>query len=174
MMQVSKEITFDCAHRLYNYLGKCSRIHGHTYKVRISVSGNTLKPSSNNPNEAMVIDFSVLGNFLSVVKDVFDHRLCLFNQDLLIDVLRDGGVKIATFDQVVSYYIHSGISRDKEASEAEVIILPYQPTAECFTLLVDEIFKRFLKESFSQTPAFFGSYEISVWETPISYATLRR
>lgn len=174
MLQVSKEITFDTAHRLYNYLGKCSRIHGHTYKVRISVSGDTLKPASNNPNEAMVVDFNILGNFLSVVKNVFDHRLCLFNQDLLIDALRDSGVKITTFDQVVSHYIHSDTSSDKSVDEAEVIILPYQPTAECFTLLIEEMFKQFLKESYAPVSVLFGSYEITVWETPTSFAMLRR
>ena len=31
------EIKFDAAHRLSNYKGKCSRIHGHTYRVIITV-----------------------------------------------------------------------------------------------------------------------------------------
>ncbi|TDQ41059.1 6-carboxytetrahydropterin synthase QueD [Aureibacillus halotolerans] len=36
---VSKEFTFDAAHHLHHYEGKCKNLHGHTYKVIFGVSG---------------------------------------------------------------------------------------------------------------------------------------
>jgi len=36
-MLVSREFEFDAAHKLINYRGKCERLHGHRWKVRITV-----------------------------------------------------------------------------------------------------------------------------------------
>ncbi|WP_442603201.1 6-carboxytetrahydropterin synthase QueD [Paenibacillus sp. KN14-4R] len=36
---VSKEFTFDAAHHLHAYEGKCKNLHGHTYKVIFGISG---------------------------------------------------------------------------------------------------------------------------------------
>ena len=36
---VSKEFTFDAAHHLHNYEGKCKNLHGHTYKLIFGISG---------------------------------------------------------------------------------------------------------------------------------------
>ncbi|WP_079526616.1 6-carboxytetrahydropterin synthase QueD [Halobacillus hunanensis] len=36
---VSKEFTFDAAHHLHCYEGKCKNLHGHTYKVIFGISG---------------------------------------------------------------------------------------------------------------------------------------
>ena len=35
---VSKEFTFDAAHHLFNYEGKCKALHGHTYHLQVAVS----------------------------------------------------------------------------------------------------------------------------------------
>ncbi|MDP4099007.1 6-carboxytetrahydropterin synthase QueD [Paenibacillus sp. P96] len=40
-VMVSKEFTFDAAHHLHCYEGKCKNLHGHTYKVVFGVSGYT-------------------------------------------------------------------------------------------------------------------------------------
>ena len=39
-MKITKEITFDSAHMLSNYNGKCNNLHGHTYKLQIEVEGD--------------------------------------------------------------------------------------------------------------------------------------
>ena len=49
-MLLTKDFTFDAAHNLINYHGKCERLHGHTYKLRVIVEGT---PDS----EGMIIDF---------------------------------------------------------------------------------------------------------------------
>ena len=38
-MKVTKEVTFDSAHMLSNYSGKCQNLHGHTYKLQVTVEG---------------------------------------------------------------------------------------------------------------------------------------
>lgn len=64
---ICKTVKFDAAHRLTNYEGKCRKLHGHTYKVAISISGI---PNSNG----LVIDFNYLDKFLEKeVLDKVDH-----------------------------------------------------------------------------------------------------
>ncbi|MEA3379091.1 MAG: 6-carboxytetrahydropterin synthase QueD [Nanoarchaeota archaeon] len=67
-MIVVKEFTFDAAHKLINYDGKCKNLHGHTYKIRISIKGQVNKESG------FLMDF---GDVKKIVKenviDIFDH-----------------------------------------------------------------------------------------------------
>lgn len=50
-MKVVKKFTFDSAHYLPNYVGKCKQMHGHTYTLEVIVSGSV------NPDTGMVMDF---------------------------------------------------------------------------------------------------------------------
>ncbi|MGC8819740.1 MAG: 6-carboxytetrahydropterin synthase QueD [Fervidobacterium sp.] len=50
MLCVVKEFTFDAAHNLVKYHGKCEKLHGHTYKLQVVVCGE-------KDEEGMVIDF---------------------------------------------------------------------------------------------------------------------
>lgn len=67
-MILIKEFEFDAAHNLVNYHGKCERLHGHTYKLVVKLSGT-------RGEEDMVYDFVDLKN---LVKDnilvEFDHH----------------------------------------------------------------------------------------------------
>ena len=62
------KLGFEAAHNLYNYQGDCSRLHGHSYKLCVTVEGNIDK-------NGFVLDF---GWVKDVVKkniiDVYDHR----------------------------------------------------------------------------------------------------
>jgi len=53
-MLISKIFKFDSAHKLENYNGKCENLHGHTYKLIVSCSGEVDKKTG------MVIDFNEL------------------------------------------------------------------------------------------------------------------
>ncbi len=64
-MLLTKDFTFDAAHNLINYHGKCERLHGHTYKLRVVVEGT---PDS----EGMIIDFIELK---AIVKEKILSRL---------------------------------------------------------------------------------------------------
>lgn len=49
-MLLSKDFVFDAAHNLIHYHGKCEKLHGHTYKLRVILEGT---PDS----EGMIMDF---------------------------------------------------------------------------------------------------------------------
>jgi 6-pyruvoyltetrahydropterin/6-carboxytetrahydropterin synthase len=61
---VTKEFEFDAAHHLTKYYGKCERVHGHTYKLLVTVSGNLGKND-------MILDFIILKRV--VKKHVLNH-----------------------------------------------------------------------------------------------------
>ena len=77
LLTITKEFTFDAAHRLClselseeeneNLYGKCSRFHGHTYRLQVSITGE-IKP------DGMIINFTTLKH---IVKDKilsrYDH-----------------------------------------------------------------------------------------------------
>jgi 6-pyruvoyltetrahydropterin/6-carboxytetrahydropterin synthase len=79
-MLVTKEFTFDSAHFLTNYYGKCERMHGHTYRLQVTVEG---KVQSNG----LVIDFVVLKR---VVKK---HVLQKLDHQVLNDVLENASAE---------------------------------------------------------------------------------
>ena len=70
------ETSFDAAHRLSNYEGKCKRIHGHTYKIFVKISSEELL------HWGAVIDF---GDLKKVIKDSihekYDHKLLFMLND---------------------------------------------------------------------------------------------
>ena len=68
MITVTKTVKFDAAHVLANHQGLCKNLHGHTYRVDISVS----QPEDDGRD--MVIDFKDLkGIATEVICDRFDH-----------------------------------------------------------------------------------------------------
>lgn len=65
------------AHALYGYDGLCKNIHGHTYKLYITLLGSILNDNG-NPKDGMVIDFSDLKTIVyNKVLSVYDHALVL-------------------------------------------------------------------------------------------------
>ena len=67
MLLVSKEFTFDAAHNLVKYHGKCEKLHGHTYKLIVTVAGE-------KDDEGMVIDFNELKKIVkNDVLNILDH-----------------------------------------------------------------------------------------------------
>ncbi|MFE3575492.1 6-carboxytetrahydropterin synthase QueD [Lysinibacillus sp. NPDC059133] len=65
---VSKEFTFDAAHHLHNYEGKCKNLHGHTYRVVLGLSGYT-------DERGLMIDFGdIKGIWKEKIEIHLDHR----------------------------------------------------------------------------------------------------
>lgn len=69
-MLVSRRFSFDAAHFLPNYEGKCKNLHGHHWEVEVACSGEI------NEDTGMVIDFTKLKEFCESIKEQFDHT-CL-------------------------------------------------------------------------------------------------
>lgn len=93
---LNTEFTFDAAHSIRGYDGKCARMHGHTYRVRITAKSHKLNPSRYLKTPDMVCDF---GELKWAAKDStkggFDHGIL----DELIP-------KVTTAERIAEY-IHN-------------------------------------------------------------------
>ena len=66
-MKIAKEFTFDAAHFLKDYHGKCENLHGHTYRMRVTIEGER------QPN-GLVVDFAEIKKIVNEkVIDKWDH-----------------------------------------------------------------------------------------------------
>ncbi|TSC65454.1 MAG: 6-pyruvoyl tetrahydrobiopterin synthase [Candidatus Berkelbacteria bacterium Gr01-1014_85] len=75
---VTKLFTFEAAHQLPDHNGKCARLHGHSYKLEVTVSGPLQNIGS---SDGMVIDFADLSKIVNEqIIDQWDHR---FLNDIL-------------------------------------------------------------------------------------------
>lgn len=68
-MKVTREVTFDSAHMLSDYVGKCHNLHGHTYKLQVTLEGET------DDRTCMIMDFKELDNYIHEVTDSYDHAI---------------------------------------------------------------------------------------------------
>ncbi|GKU26368.1 6-carboxytetrahydropterin synthase QueD [Clostridium folliculivorans] len=75
MYTLKAEHSFDSAHFLSRYEGKCANIHGHRWKVEIEVQAETLV--SEGQLKGMVIDFGDLKNDVKAMVDYYDHALII-------------------------------------------------------------------------------------------------
>ncbi|MDD5730825.1 MAG: 6-carboxytetrahydropterin synthase QueD [Candidatus Omnitrophica bacterium] len=67
MYSIKVEANFSSAHNLRGYKGKCEALHGHNWKVEVTVVSNTLDKIG------MVLDFKFLKAQLNKVLDPLDH-----------------------------------------------------------------------------------------------------
>ena len=74
MYVLTTEAAFDAAHFLTNYEGKCRNIHGHRWRVVLSISGE--------PINGMVVDFGVVKKDLKDLCDYFDHTFIVEKDSL--------------------------------------------------------------------------------------------
>lgn len=107
MIRITKIFTFETAHVLYNYDGKCKNMHGHSYKLFVTVKGKPIDDLDHVKN-GMVVDF---GDIKKIVKeevvDVWDHA-----------VLVNGNSP------------HQNLGQKLKDEGHNVIFCAYQPTCE--------------------------------------------
>lgn len=71
-MQIRKRFRFEAAHSLPNHPGKCARMHGHSYRLDVAISGPLHR---DGPARGMVEDFGALEALVTAeVLDALDHR----------------------------------------------------------------------------------------------------
>lgn len=76
-LRLTKQFSFEMAHALPAYEGKCRNIHGHSYKLFVTVEGTPLDQSG-APTDGMVLDFHALKECVEKhIIDQFDHALVL-------------------------------------------------------------------------------------------------
>ena len=105
-IRVTKEFNFEMAHALWNYDGPCRNIHGHSYKLFVTVIGNTIE-NKDSTKLGMVIDFSDLKSIVKKkVVDYFDHSVVVSSMA--------GKPEIQNIEQMFDKYF----------------VVDYQPTCE--------------------------------------------
>jgi 6-pyruvoyltetrahydropterin/6-carboxytetrahydropterin synthase len=139
-IRITKQFSFETGHALYGYDGKCKNVHGHSYKLSVTVSG---KPISDNTNVkfGMVIDF---GDLKKIVKeeivDVFDHAT-VFNKNTP----------------------HVELAAELKNRGHHIILVDYQPTSEM--MVID-----FAKKIKDRLPSTIHLHSIKLQETDTSFA----
>ena len=97
-IQITKIFYFEMAHALEGYDGLCRNIHGHSYTLRVTVTGMPLEDAA-SPKEGMIIDFSDLKQIVekSIIRQ-YDHALVLNSKtdSQIINTLRNHYDKIVT------------------------------------------------------------------------------
>ena len=112
IIRITKQFSFETGHALYGYDGKCKNVHGHSYKLSVTVIG-TPNGDSTNAKYGMVIDFGDLKKIVSSeIVNKFDHAT-VFNKNTP----------------------HLELARELEKRGHCVILVDYQPTSEM--MLVD-------------------------------------
>jgi 6-pyruvoyltetrahydropterin/6-carboxytetrahydropterin synthase len=75
IIRVTREFTFEMAHVLRNYDGPCRNVHGHSYRLFVTISGAPVNDAG-NPKNGMVIDFTDLKKIvLEKIVSLFDHSV---------------------------------------------------------------------------------------------------
>lgn len=139
-IRITKQFTFETGHALYGYDGKCKNVHGHSYKLDVTVIGTPIKDSSHT-KFGMVIDFGDLKKIVkSEIVDKFDHA-SVFNKNTP----------------------HLELAKELQDRGHDVILVDYQPTSENMILdFADKIKKRL--------PEGIALYSLKLQETETSYA----
>jgi 6-pyruvoyltetrahydropterin/6-carboxytetrahydropterin synthase len=68
MFEITRERSFSASHQLRNYRGRCERLHGHNWRVRVCLAAPDLDDSG------MLIDFHELDELMQKAIEPFDHR----------------------------------------------------------------------------------------------------
>ena len=77
IVRVTREFSLEMAHALRNYDGPCRNVHGHSYRLFVTISGCPVA-DHNNPKNGMVIDFSVIREITErEIIGIFDHSVIL-------------------------------------------------------------------------------------------------
>jgi len=140
IIRITKQFNFETGHALYGYDGKCKNVHGHSYKLSVTVSGEPIKDNT-HVKFGMVIDFSDLKKIVNEeIVDVFDHAT-VFNQNTP----------------------HIELAKELQARDHHVILVDYQPTSEMMVIDFAEKIK-------DRLPNNIKLHSIKLQETDSSFA----
>lgn len=139
-IRITKQFTFETGHALYGYDGKCRNVHGHSYKLSVTVIGTPIS-NTENVKHGMVIDF---GDLKRIVKEeivnVFDHAT-VFNKNTP----------------------HVELAKELEDRGHNVLLVDYQPTSEM--MIID-----FSKKIKKRLPQNIQLHSLKLRETDSSFA----
>ena len=138
-IRVTKAFEFEMAHALLNYDGLCKNIHGHSYKLFVTVIGTPAPINLRNPKQGMVVDFGLLKKTVEErVLSTLDHALVL-NREVAWE-------KLQTLGQMFD----------------KMFIVKYQPTAENIAADIAQVLLKNL-------PSNLALHTVKLYETADSY-----
>ncbi|MEJ8756969.1 6-carboxytetrahydropterin synthase [Pontibacter sp. H259] len=110
-IRLTRQFTFEAAHALANYNGPCKNIHGHSYKLQVTILGQPITNSA-DATYGMVMDFGDLKKLVNeFIVSPLDHALIL-REDTTPEL-------VGTLQQL----------------HHKLVLVPYQPT--CENMLLD-------------------------------------
>ena len=89
MFEVSVEQTFAAGHALRNYKGKCENVHGHNFRVQVTIDGDRLDETG------LLVDFIDVKNLMQAVIGRLDHQF--LNEVAPFDVTNPSAENIAEY-----------------------------------------------------------------------------
>jgi 6-pyruvoyltetrahydropterin/6-carboxytetrahydropterin synthase len=139
-IRITKQFSFETGHALYGYDGKCKNVHGHSYKLSVTVIGRPITDTS-NVKFGMVIDFTDLKKIVKEeIVDQFDHAT-VFNKNTP----------------------HIELAHELETRGHHVILVEYQPTSE--NMVID-----FAQRIQNRLPSRIELHSLKLQETDTSFA----
>ena len=139
-IRITKQFNFETGHALYGYDGKCRNVHGHSYKLNVTVIGEPIT-DKNDVKFGMVIDFGDLKKIVkSEIVDKFDHAT-VFNKNTP----------------------HIELAQELKNRDHDVILVDYQPTSENMVIDFAEKIKKHL-------PGHIQLHSLKLKETESSFA----
>lgn len=93
VVEITRKVEFDAAHRLESHTSKCRNVHGHRYVLEVTLRGEPTAEQG-NPADGMVFDFGDVKSILNEhLVDEWDHALIVCEHDELmcrvLDMLPD-------------------------------------------------------------------------------------
>lgn len=140
IIRITKQFNFETGHALYGYDGKCRNVHGHSYKLDVTVIGTPIN-DTDHVKYGMVIDFSDLKKIVKEeIVEVFDHAT-VFNKNTP----------------------HVELAHELKQRGHHVLLVDYQPTSEM--MVID-----FAKKIKARLPENIKLHSLKLQETATSYA----
>ncbi|MBQ0788054.1 MAG: 6-carboxytetrahydropterin synthase [Oceanihabitans sp.] len=139
-IRITKQFSFETGHALYGYDGKCKNVHGHSYRLFVTVIGRPITDAT-NAKFGMVIDFSDLKKIVKEdIVEVFDHAT-VFNKNTP----------------------HLELAKELSDRDHNVLLVDYQPTSEM--MVID-----FASKITKRLPDNIKLHSLKLQETATSYA----
>ena len=140
VIRLTKEFTFEAAHMLEGYDGLCREIHGHSYKLFVTIKGEPVSDPE-SPKLGMVMDFGTLKRIVNEqIVDRLDHAFMMRNTLAAEEIINDLGYRFS-----------------------KVVLTEYQPT--CENMLAD-----FAERLLGALPDDIELHSLRLHETATSYA----
>lgn len=139
-IRITKQFNFEAGHALYGYDGKCRNVHGHSYKLSVTVIGTPIS-DADHVKHGMVIDFGDLKKIVNEeIVDKFDHAT-IFNKNSP----------------------HIELANELSERGHSIILADYQPTSE--NMVID-----FASKIKARLPENIQLHSIKLQETETSFA----